>query len=413
MGYYEIFVIILYKMFCSYETRCRCFRWKESMDMKKICYCTTIPLTINSFILKSAEYIHENTDWDISIICSYEEDFANSLPDYIHYFPINMKRGLSFDGIKVIHKMKKIFRHEKFDLVQYSTPNASLYASIAAKLAKIPVRLYCQWGMVYVGFTGIKRKIFKLEEKFVCKLSTWVEPDSKSNLNFAHSEKLYPKDKGSVIWNGSACGINLDKFDITRKNEYRTAIREKYNIPDDAFVFVFVGRVNRDKGINELLEAYKKLVSKNTAYLLVVGNSEMDSTVNKDLYDWSVNEKRVIYVGSTNVVEQYLGASDCYILPSYREGFGLSVIEAEAMGLPVIVTDIPGPIDAILPNKTGIAVEKQNSDELLKAMELLYNDSQLRESFGIEGHRFVVQNFEQKKLLTHILEDRKNLLKNS
>jgi len=378
--------------------------------MKKICYCTTIPLTINTFILKSAEYIHDNTDWDISFICSYDAAFERSLPDYIHYYPVDMKRGISFDGLKVIRQMKEIFKREQFDLVQYSTPNASLYASIAAKSSKIPIRLYCQWGIVYTGYQGAKRRLFKKEEKFVCNNSTWIEPDSKSNLEFARSEGLYNADKSSVIWNGSACGINLEKFDISKKAEYRKSIRQQYRIPEDAFVYVFVGRVNQAKGINELLEAYRRVVSAHPSYLFVLGGLEVDSSVNIEFYQWSKDEKSIIYTGSTSVVEQYLAASDCYVLPSYREGFGMSVIEAQAMRLPVIVTDIPGPIDGMIDGKTGFKVPVQNVVELQKAMEKLYEDADLRDCFGQEGHRYVIESFEQKKLFEHILEDRKRLL---
>ena len=378
--------------------------------MKKICYCTTVSLTINAFILKSAEYIHEHTDWDISVICSYDEKLENNLPSYIHYYPIDMKRGVSFDGLKVIREMKKIFKRERFDLIQYSTPNASLYASIAAKATKIPVRLYCQWGMVFVGFSGGKRKLFKKEEQLVCRNSTWIEPDSKSNLGFAQSEGLYPASKSSVIWNGSACGIDLDKFDISKKEEYRSAIREKYQIPKDAFVYIFVGRVKRDKGINELLSAYQKLLMNHPSYLFILGGSEVDDSVDMKLYQWSEKENRIIYTGNTPVVEQYLAASDCYVLPSYREGFGMSVIEAQAMGLPVIVTDIPGPIDGMIDGETGIIVPKQDVPALQNAMEKMFSDVKLREQYGSQGYHHVKQSFDQKKFFEYILDDRKRLL---
>lgn len=378
--------------------------------MIKICYCTTISLTIKVFILKSLAYIHEHTDWDISIICTYDKELEDSLPGYIHYYPVDMKRGISFDGLRVIREMKKIFKREKFDLIQYSTPNASLYASIAAKSAKIPVRLYCQWGMVFTGFHGKKRNIFKKEEKLVCKNSTWIEPDSKGNLDFARNEGLYPASKSSVIWNGSACGIDLNKFDIRKKAQYRATIRKQYQIPDNAFVFIFVGRVNRDKGINELLDAYKKMLSDHPSYLFVLGGSEVDTSVNMELYNWSTIEKRIIYTGNTPIVEQYLAASDCYVLPSYREGFGMSVIEAEAMGLPVIVTDIPGPTDGMVDQQTGIVVPKQSVDELQKAMEQLYDDVNMRKQFGESGCRHVKECFDQQKLFAYILEDRKRLL---
>lgn len=377
--------------------------------MKRICFITTVSGTLKAFVMNTAKYIHENTDWDITFICNYNEQFAETLPDYIHYIPVKMERGINLGGIKAIAEMKRIFKREKFDLIQYSTPNASLYASVAGKLAKVPVRLYCQWGMAFVGFSGIKHSVFKLMEKFICKLSTWVEPDSKSNLKFSHEQGLYPKDKGSVIWNGSACGVNLKKFDISQKSDYRKAIRSQYQIPEDAFVYGFVGRITRDKGINELLSAFKQLSPENS-YLMLVGNEEINKNIDLDLFNWSKSAENVIYTGHTGVVEQYLSAMDVYILPSYREGFGSGVIEAEAMGLPVIVSNIPGPTDAMLKDETGLVVEKADVKSLKEAMEIIRNDRELYQSLASNTLAFAENNFEQGKLFEHILEDRKKLL---
>lgn len=375
--------------------------------MKRICFVTTVPGTIRAFILPLAEYMHENTKWDISFICSDNENFEKSLPEYIHFYPVHMERGISLAGVKAMFQIKKILKKEKFDMVQYSTPNASLYTAMAAKSAKIPIRLYCQWGIAYVGFNGLKREIFKTVEKFVCGLSTYVQPDSKSNLNFARSEGLYSEKKSSVIWNGSACGVSLDKFNIQRKNEYRSYIREKYNIGRNTFVYIFIGRVTRDKGINELLSAFKKL--NDDSVLFLIGKNEVDTSVNRELYDWSLENKNIIYTGNVDDVERYLSASDCYVLPSYREGFGMSVIEAEAMGVPVIVTDIPGPVDAVIDNKTGLLVKKADENSLLDAMKKIRKLNY--QEMGKEGHKFASDNFEQKQLFDKIIESRNELLK--
>lgn len=377
--------------------------------MKKICYITTIPLTLDMFVLESAKYIHENTDWDITFVCNDDEDFAKRLPDYIHFHPIKMKRGISPAGIKAMFEMKSFFEDQKFDLIQYSTPNAALYASMAGKLANVPVRLYCQWGMAFVGFTGIKRGIFKTIEKTVCKLSTWIEPDSNSNLIFSHKEGLYPETVGSVIWKGSACGVNLSKFDVSKKEKYRQIIRERYGIPKDAFVFGYVGRITRDKGVNELLEAAKTILSENkNVYLLLVGPEEVDETINHDLYKWAKESKQVLFTGFSRVVEQFMSAMDCYVLPSYREGFGMSVVEAEAMAVPVIITNIPGPIDGMINGQTGLVVEKKNAFQLTEAMKkMVISDL---EYYGNNGLELARNGFEQKQLFAHILEDRKRLL---
>ena len=126
--------------------------------MKKVCFITTISATLNSFVLDTAQYLHKNGEYDITFICNYDKNFAETLPEYIHFIPISMQRGVNFKGFASIKKFIKIFKENQFDYIQYSTPNASLYASIAAKLAKMPVRLYAQWGIRYVGASGMSRR---------------------------------------------------------------------------------------------------------------------------------------------------------------------------------------------------------------------------------------------------------------
>lgn len=390
----------------------RSFIRKECKIMgAKICYITTVPLTLESFVLPIVKNLLTTTDWEISMICDESEAFKSLLPKEVHYYPIKMARGINLDGIAAIRQMVKIFRKEKFDLVQYSTPNAALYASIAAKAAGVPIRLYCQWGLAYVGFTGLKRKIFKLIEKGVCRRSTWIEPDSRGNLEFGHAEGLYPVEKGSVIWNGSASGVDMNKFDYTHKAEWRAETRENFGIPEDAFVYMFVGRITGDKGINELLTAFQRILTeKENTYLLLVGGVEKAESVNAELYHWAEENPYVIFCGRTNVVERYLAAADVYVLPSYREGFGSVVVEAEAMGVAVIVTNIPGPTEAMAENETGLVVKKKDAASLTQAMIHLQEHPKLCIQFGEKGHEFAASRFEQRQLASYIKEDRERLL---
>lgn len=380
--------------------------------MKKICFITTISTTLESFVLPVANYISQNTDWKIYMVCDKDSEFQSKLSSNINYIPVTMKRGVSLSAIRSIIQLKQIFRCEKFDLIQYSTPNASLYASLAGKITKTPVRLYCQWGMAYVGMSGIKRMIFKMLEKVICSMSTWIEPDSRSNLKFAHSEKLYKEEKGSVVGNGSACGVKFEKFDVSLKEEYRRQMREMFGIPERAFVFGFVGRITRDKGINELLLASRRILEEypNT-FFLILGAEEGIHTLNAEMYEWSRGCKNFIYTGNVDNVEQYLSAMDCYVLPSYREGFGMSTIEAEAMEVPVVVTDIPGPIDAMQENITGKIVKKADWKSLYDGMIEMYKmDDVKRLAMGKAGRSFVLDNFKQEELFKLILQDRKKLL---
>ena len=382
--------------------------------MYKICVVTTVSITLKAFVLELAKFLHQTGKYEIHFVCDLDSDFTSVLPEYIHYHPISMSRGISFGGFKAVFEMYKLFKREKYDLVQYSTPNASCYASIAAKLAGIKARLYCQWGIAYVGFEGIKRKIFKMIEKNTCKMSTVVEPDSYGNLNFSREENLYTDKKSRVVWNGSASGVNLEKFDISKKEIWARQIRQRHQIPDDARVFIFIGRITRDKGINELFEATKRLLEENNdVYLLLVGSEEKTDMLEPELYKWSKTSRRVIYAGFSNEVEKYLSASDVYVLPSYREGFGLAVVEAEAMGLPVIVSNIPGPTDAMKKDITGLVVEKKNASELYEAMKKLYTLGELVKLMGSSAAEFASQCFDQKTLFEKIHKDRLELIQNN
>lgn len=380
----------------------------------KICFITTVSYTLKAFILDTAKYIHGHTDWEITFICNPDNDFKKELPDYIHYIPVEMERGISISGIKSFIQILKVFHKEKFDMIQYSTPNASLYAAMAGALERIPVRLYCQWGIVYSAYSDIYRKFLKAAEKLICNLSTWIEPDSYSNLYFAHREKLYGKEKSSVVWNGSATGVNLEKFDYSKKNNIRANIRRMLCIPESSYVYGFVGRITRDKGINELLQAFYRIQKEcDNVYLVIVGTFDPSPHLNETLLRWSKKQNNILYTGWGEKIEEYLSCMDCFVLPSYREGFGLVIIEAEAMGLPVIVTDIPGPSDAISVDKTAISVKPKNVRELASAMIRLYLDRNLGNFFGENGVRLIREKFDQRIFLRYLLADRKRLLKNA
>lgn len=383
------------------------------MGRKKVCLISTVTYTNELFLLPMAEYFQKNTDWEVTLMCCADDpDYPNRIPEGVRFIHIPMKRGVSLCGFSALLKMRKVFRKEKFDLIQYCTPNASLYASLAGMLAGVPVRLYCQWGMYFVSFPGgIKRWIFKTMEKLTCKVSTHVQPDSFGNLELCHELGLYPKSKGSVVWNGSTCGIDLERFDISRKEEWRQEVRSLWNIPEDAWVFGFMGRINRDKGVNELLEAFRQLVNQYpNAYLLMLGNRENEQYLNKELFDWTQEHPRVILCGYQHEVEKYLASMDCYVLPSYREGFGTTVIEAEAMELPVVATDIQGPRESMSNGVTGILVKPRDAEALREGMEWMLQNPETGVRYGKAGRPYVAQRFELQRFLYETTQDRKRLL---
>ncbi|CEN76506.1 group 1 glycosyl transferase [[Clostridium] sordellii] len=378
---------------------------------KKICIITTISLSIKSFFLEQIDYLSKS-GYDVTIICNTDNELENLLNCDVKYIPITMKRGLDPMGsIKSIYSMIKIFRQNQFDIIQYSTPNASLYASIAAKLSGNKISLYHNMGFRYAGSTGIKRKILKYLEKITCLLSTEIQTVSFSNLEFGIKENLFKREKSRVIWNGSTGGVDLDKFDISKKLDWKNEIYIKHNISSEKFIFGFVGRITKEKGINEILEAYKELcMNNNDTMLIMVGQEENVNSIEKKLYNWAKKNENILFIGHSNEVYKYLSAFNVLLLPSYREGFGNVVIESQAMGVPVIVSDIPGPTDAIKKNVTGLVVSKQNSKELLDKMEYVYINKKLCKNMGDNAHKYIKSKFDSKELVKHILEDKNRIL---
>lgn len=379
--------------------------------MKKICFVTTIYLTYKSFLKELSEYLIKTGEYDVSLICDNEDGILEDIPEGVHYIPVKIERGVSLSALSSIKQIEKVLKENKFDIVQYSTPNAAFYTSIAAKKANVPVRLYCQWGIRYMGFEGWKRSLFKMLEKITCDNSTYIEVESHNIRDFSLSENLYTEANSSVIWNGSASGVNLNKFNASKNDEWRKEVRESLNINDDDVVFSFAARLTADKGINELLEAFLNLTKKyNNIKLIVMGGMDNEGSLNENLIKEAQASSNIVFTGSVPDVERYNGASDVFVSPSYREGFGLVVIEAEAMGIPAIVSNVPGQIDAIVPNETGLDCEVKSAKSLEEAMEKLILDADLRKTLGANAKRFVEENFEQTKLFGYLKEHRDQLI---
>ena len=382
--------------------------------MKKICFITTVSLTLKSFVVETAKYLHNKCGYDITLICNNDEKFAASLPEYIHYIPVPMSRGIDLSGFGSVLKFYKVFKKEKFDLIQYSTPNAACYASIASFLARVPIRLYAQWGIRYVGLSGMSRKIFKFIEKIVCRLSTHIRSVSPMNMQFAIDERLYKKSKAKVVGNGGTIGVDMSAYDVSQKPEWKNSIREKYNIGEDDFVFGFAGRISADKGCTELLTAFKNVAEANkNAKLLVVGPVEDDCGVPQELIDWANTSESVVLAGRVynTDMKMYYSAMDVLVHPTYREGFGMVIQEAGALAVPVITTKIPGASEVMADGESCILVEPKNTDDLKNAMvDLLCNSDKVK-NLGAGAYERTKTLYDRPIMLENLKNDYTELLK--
>lgn len=334
----------------------------------KIAGIATKALGIKWFMLDNLRYAARN-GFDPYIICEPSDIFENENLDEITYVPKKMGRGnvSPFEVVRCVWMLYKEFKKEKYDIVQYTSSNAALYSSIAGWLAGIPVRIYCQWGISYTDYTGIKLWFYKAMVRITCLFSTRVQPDSFGNLEFSIKEGLYSRSKGNVVFHGSACGVDLSKFDYDRRDEWGKEVRRTYGIPDGEKVFGFVGRIVPEKGINELLEAFMTL-GRDDVSLFVVGPFYEAERLNQEIYQRARNHEKIHFTGPVNNPAKYFAAFDFFVFPSYREGFGSVALEAAALGTPTIVSNIKGPTEFIHHMENGLICEPRSMERLKDAL---------------------------------------------
>ena len=376
--------------------------------MKKICGIATLPGTIQSFMLGNLEYV---SDHGFESYCISSP--GDIVPEKVKYIPVpQLKWGIMgpIALIKCVRALYKVFKKEKFDIIQYATSNAALCASIAGWLARVPVRINLQWGIAYPVFKGWKRWLFYYSTLLICKLSTSVQPDSKGNLKFSIEHKLYPAKKGSVVYNGSACGVDLEKYNYHKRDEWRREIFDQYHLAHYKTIYGFVGRVVVEKGINELLEAFLNL-NRSDACLMIVGPLNDADRLNQSLYQKAHEADNIIFVGSVANAAKYYAAFDYLMLPSYQEGFGMTILEAAGVGTPSIITDIKGPTELIQDGVNGLICEVKSVESLQTVMQKAFDitEEEYKKMAG-NAYEIAVRDFDSEQFKKKFLENRTSLL---
>ena len=373
----------------------------------KICALTTISKTMDWFIVDSMRNLSQN-GYEVTLICNMEHGFKERNSDYATCISIPMSRGASLkDLITVPFKLRKIFKQNKFDAIYYMSPNASMYAAIGGWLAHIPTRMYVQAGIRYISFSGISRKIFRFVEKLTCLLSTNIIAVSPLNMQLAIDEKICSAQKISIIGKGGTVGVSLSECDSFDKQWERNEKRRKYGIPEEAFVYGYVGRINTDKGICELIEAFEKLQTQHSdVWLVLVGMIDEANPIPDRIMERAKNNAHIIFTGniSNNQVYQHMAMFDVLTHPTYREGFGKVLQEAMGMRLPIITTNVPGPSEVVESNVSGILVEVKNVVQLLEKMLLLYDNEELRYSLAEAGRLRAEMYFDRPIMLKNQMD---------
>jgi glycosyltransferase involved in cell wall biosynthesis len=295
-----------------------------------------------------------------------------------------------------------MFYKNRFSLVHSVSPKAGLLCAIAAWIARVPSRLHTFTGQVWMTKKGVRRWFLKLLDKTIVALNSNILVDSFSQQDFLIKEGVLANDTSIVLGSGSISGVDIKRFQPSQK--YRNLVRSQLNISNSCLVFLFVGRLKKEKGVFELVEAFKNIsINYNNVVLLVIGPDE--EGLRQELIDnLGVKKKFVRFIDFTKTPEQYMAASDIFVLPSYREGFGSVVIEAASCGLPSIGSNIYGLSDAIKVEETGLLVPVRSSKLLESAMLRLINNNEFRNKMGLNARKRIIQHFSQDDITLKILQ---------
>lgn len=372
------------------------------MKDKKICLIIASPLTISFFHLGQITELAKR--YDLTVITDTEDpNFLAHLGVRLTVIPVAIKRNVDiWKDLTALVRLAQIFFRERFDLVHTLSPKSGLLGMLAAWFARVPVRIHTFQGEVWVTRKGLWRTFLKNMDKVIARLATNLLVVSFSEKEFLVGQRIISQDKAQILANGSICGVDTARF--RPSNSVRQEVRTALDIPQAAMVILYLGRLKIDKGLLDLADAFSRISQDyEGAHLLVVGPDE-ENVREQIRLKVDLNQTRLHFVDYTDAPERYLAASDILCLPSYREGFGLVLIEAAATGLPAIGSRIYGITDAIVEFETGLLFEPGNVDELAGNLKLLFEDGDLRKRLGERGRVRALEDFSKELVQSELFK---------
>lgn len=384
------------------------------MKTDKLFRITTVPQSLRGLLRGQLRFM--NGFYNVTGISSAGEALDEvEKNEGVPVYEVNMTRAITpLQDLKAVWQLYKIFKKEKPLIVHTHTPKAGTVGMLAAKLAGVPHRLHTVAGLPLLVVQGQKRKLLDAVEKFTYSCATKVYPNSYGLLKIIQDQNYTVGSKLKVIGNGSSNGINTALFDGALQTEdKKKQLRSELGIKPDDFVFVFVGRLVGDKGINELVAAFRAISSKHeNIKLLLVGpfESHLDPLQSQTLNEIESNSN-IISVGFQPDVKPYFAISSVLVFPSYREGFPNVVMQAGAMGLPCVVSNINGCNEIIVEGENGIIFPVKNTEAVFEAMQKLITNKELMFKLSQNAREMIVNRYEQQKVWEAILNEYQSLHK--
>lgn len=378
--------------------------------MAKLCCITTLDVTMRTFVIPAMElFVREGHE--VTLMCDMSDGFINEFSGKFRCINIRMRKGFSITELaKKPFEFYSYFKKEKFDYVQFATTNASIYSCIPAWLARIPHRVCCLWGIGFYTRKGINKFLYRQIEKFPCRFANHVSIPSHKNRQLGADAGLYRLNDSSVVGDGGTVGVDFKTFDINKRKSYRNEVFFEHPQLKGKLVFGYLGRIYKDKGVNELLEAYLSLKNQNDYALILIGTFDNSrGSLKKDLLERAKQCENIVFHGYTKDVPKYLSVIDVLCHPSYHEGFSMAIQQAMAMGCAILTTDIPGPSEVIETGVSGITVPSMDADALAEGM-IRMTDDKLRNSFVEAGLLRVKNKFSRSRMIQLTYENRKGIL---
>lgn len=378
------------------------------MSKPKLIRITTVPLSLQKLIGGQISFM---SDYYEVVAVSSEGKLLEevALNEGIRVKGINMTRRITpFKDLIALFRMVRFLKKEKPLIVHTHTPKAGTIGMIAAYIACVPIRLHTVGGLPLIETSGLKRRVLDLVEKVTYACSTMIYPNSSGLYNYIKENRLVPLNKLKVIGGGSSNGIDTDYFSRGQvQKEHIEAVRLSLGLKPDDFIFVFIGRLVVDKGINELIRAFTGLAERYKGIkLLLIGPFEPErDALPAETIKQIETDPAVISVGYRSDIRPYLAVSDVMVFPSYREGLPNVPMQACAMDVPVIATDIVGSNEVITNNINGLIVPVKDADTLYRAMGRLYIDRELRSRLAAGARKSIVERYNQLKLWEAIKDE--------
>lgn len=382
------------------------------MNKPKLIRITTVPLSLDKLLGGQLHFM--NTFYEV-IAVSAEKEYLERVgaKENVRTFHLELTRKITpVQDLIAVFKLFVFLRKHKPLIVHTHTPKAGIIGMLAAVLAGVPNRLHTVAGMPLLESTGFKRKVLDFVEKLTYSCATKVYPNSYGLADIISKNNYCRLDKLKVLANGSSNGIDADYFNPESfSDEQKMALRMLLDIKSDDFVFVFVGRIVKDKGINELAEAFTQISAENKKVkLLLVGDYESDlDPLTPETLAIINHNKAIISVGFQSDVRPYLAISNALAFPSYREGFPNVVMQAGAMGLPCIVSNINGCNEIIAEGENGLIIPVKNTTALWDAMNKMLAQLAITDRLKSKARAMIVNRYEQKIVWQAILTEYQKL----